>query len=293
MGTIYKFGPFGLDADADILFRDAEPTMLGQRAVSLLRLLLERAGAPVSKDALMEAAWPGVIVEESNLTVQIAALRRVFEEEAGGGGWIETLPRRGYRYVGPPVATDQLHAETIQFSRTLALPGKPSVAVLPFSNLSGDSAQEYFAEGMVDDIITGLSRIKWLFVIARNSTFAYKGREVDVKQVGRELGVRYMLEGSVRKLAHRVRITGQLIDTATGAHGGANATIARSTMFSPFRMKSRSRSSERSSRACAARKSSASNASGQIASMPMISCCRLSPTSTPGCQIARQRRLYF
>jgi DNA-binding winged helix-turn-helix (wHTH) protein len=107
MGTIYKFGPFDLDADAGILFRDAEPTRLGQRAVSLLRLLLERAGAPVSKDALLEAGWPAVIVEESNLTVQIAALRGVFEEEAGGGGWIETLPRRGYRYIGPPVATDQ------------------------------------------------------------------------------------------------------------------------------------------------------------------------------------------
>ena len=138
MGTIYKFGPFGLDADAGILFRDAEPTRLGQRAVSLLRLLLERAGAPVSKDALIEAGWPAVIVEESNLTVQIAALRRVFEEEAGGGGWIETLPRRGYRYIGPPVATDQLHAKTTpQVSRTLALPDNPSVAVLPFSNLSG------------------------------------------------------------------------------------------------------------------------------------------------------------
>jgi adenylate cyclase len=100
----------------------------------------------------------------------------------------------------------------------LSLPERPSVAVLPFQNMSGDPEQEYFADGMVDDIITGLSRIKWLFVIARNSTFAYKGRAVDVKQVGRELGVRYVLEGSVRKSADRVRITGQLIDTATGAH---------------------------------------------------------------------------
>ena len=100
----------------------------------------------------------------------------------------------------------------------LALPDKPSIAVLPFQNLSGDPEQEYFADGMVEDIITGLSRIKWLFVIARNSTFAYKGRPVDVKQVGRELGVRYVLEGSVRKVADRVRINGQLIDAATGAH---------------------------------------------------------------------------
>jgi adenylate cyclase len=101
---------------------------------------------------------------------------------------------------------------------TLALPDKPSIAVLPFQNMSGDPEQEYFADGMVEDITTGLSRIKWLFVIARNSSFAYKGKTIDVKQVGRELGVRYVLEGSVRKAADRIRISGQLIDAATGAH---------------------------------------------------------------------------
>jgi len=98
------------------------------------------------------------------------------------------------------------------------LPEKPSIAVLPFTNISGDPEQDYFADGMVEDIITGLSRIKWLFVIARNSTFVYKGRAIDVKQVGRELGVRYVLEGSVRKSADRVRVTGQLIDVASGTH---------------------------------------------------------------------------
>ena len=102
--------------------------------------------------------------------------------------------------------------------RALPLPDKPSIAVLPFTNMSGDPEQEYFADGMVDDIITALSHFKALFVIARNSSFTYKGRAVDVKQVGRELGVRYVLEGSVRKAANRVRITGQLVDTATGAH---------------------------------------------------------------------------
>ena len=100
----------------------------------------------------------------------------------------------------------------------LALPDKPSIAALPFLNLSGDPEQDYFADGVVEDIITALSRIRWLFVIARNSSFTYKGRAVDVKQVGRELGVRYVLEGSVRKAANRVRITGQLIDATTGAH---------------------------------------------------------------------------
>src|SRR5947199_7867239 len=103
MAPIHEFGPFRLDAEAEILFRGAEPTVLGQRAVALLRLLLERAGAPVSKDALIEAAWPGLAIEDSNLTVQIAALRRVFKEAPGGADWIETLPRRGYRYVGPVV----------------------------------------------------------------------------------------------------------------------------------------------------------------------------------------------
>ena len=135
----------------------------------------------------------------------------------GGAGWIETLPRRGYRYVGPAVVTNPPDGGTAQ-SLPLALPDKPSVAVLPFANLSGDPEQEYFADGMVEDIITGLSRIKWLFVIARNSTFTYKGKAVDVKRVGRELGVRYLLEGSVRKDGSRVRITAQLIDAETGAH---------------------------------------------------------------------------
>ena len=101
---------------------------------------------------------------------------------------------------------------------TLALPDKPSIAVLPFANMSGDPEQEYFVDGMAEDIITALSRMRWLFVIARNSSFTYKGRAVDLKQVGRELGVRYVLEGSVRKAGNRVRITGQLIDTTTGAH---------------------------------------------------------------------------
>ena len=114
----------------------------------------------------------------------------------------------------------------------LALPNKPSIAVLPFQNMSGDLEQDYFCDGVVEDIITGLSRIKWLFVIARNSSFTYKGRAVDVKQVGRELGVRYVLEGSVRKAGNRVRITCQLIEAHTGA---PSATIGRSTIFSRCR----------------------------------------------------------
>ena len=218
MAMIYEFGPFRLDTDAEILFRGAEPIVLGRRAVALLRLLLERAGAPVSKDALIEAAWPGLAIEDSNLTVQIAALRRVFDETGGGADWIETMSRRGYRYIGPAIATSNLPITIIPQTSPLALPNKPSVAVLPFSNLSGDPEQEYFADGMVEDIIAGLSRIKWLFVVARNSSFTYKGTSVDVKRVGRELGVRYLLQGSLRKDGGRVRISAQMLEAETGGH---------------------------------------------------------------------------
>jgi TolB-like protein/Tfp pilus assembly protein PilF len=219
MPQTYRFGPFRLDREAGILFCGADPTMLGQRAVALLSALLNEAGRPVSKNALIEAAWPGLAVEDSNLTVQIAALRRVIEQAVNDETWIETLPRRGYRYVGPPVTTDGgADAPAAEASKTLALPDRPSIAVLPFSNLSGEPDHDYFADGMVDDIIVGLSRIKWLFVIARNSTFAYKGQAVDLKRVRRELGVQYVLEGSVRRQGERVRVAAQLIDTANVVH---------------------------------------------------------------------------
>ena len=141
---LLAFGPFRLDADAAILFHGAEPTPLGQRAVALLALLVQRAGVPVSKEALIEAVWPAQAIEDSNLTVQIAAVRRVFEGLGGSAGWIETLPRRGYRYVGPAVAADASSPSTgAPDAAALTLPDKPSVAVLPFSNLSGDPEQDY------------------------------------------------------------------------------------------------------------------------------------------------------
>ena len=141
-GDLYQFGPFRLDPEAGILYRGAEPTMLGQRAVALLRRLLENAGVPVSKDALVEAGWGGLAVADNNLTVQIAALRRVLAEAADAESWIETLPRRGYRYVGPAVVTNVPDASAAARAASApTLPEKPSVAVLPFSNLSGDPEQ--------------------------------------------------------------------------------------------------------------------------------------------------------
>ncbi|PSC06042.1 transcriptional regulator [Alsobacter soli] len=189
--------------------------MLGRRAVALLQLLLDRAGLPVSKDALVHAAWGGSAMADNNLTVQIAALRKVLSSEAAADNWIETLPRRGYRYVGPAVTRSD--PGEARLGPPLLLPNKASIAVLPFSNLSGNPEHRYLADGMVDDVISGLSRIKSLFVAARNSSFTYRGEAVDVQRVGRELGVRYVLEGSVRKEGGRVRVTATLIDSQTGA----------------------------------------------------------------------------
>jgi len=219
--TNLTFDPFRLDASNEILFRGTEPIVLGKRGVALLRVLLEHTGAPISKDVLIEAAWPGLAVEESNLPVQIAALRRIFAKETGGDHWIETLPRHGYRYVGPAVTTENDSLSTAAITQpepTPALSDKPSIAVLPFDNVSDDPDQEYFADGMAEDIITALSRFHLFLVIARNSSFIYKGRNVDIRQIGRELDVRYVLEGSVRKDGDRLRISVQLIETANGSH---------------------------------------------------------------------------
>jgi adenylate cyclase len=217
MQAIHKFGPFRLDTQAEMLLRGQEPVALGRRAVTLLRVLLEQAGTVVAKDVLIEAAWSGLAVEEANLTVQIGALRRAFADEPGGDRWIETLPTRGYRFVGPAVTTEEI-GPVAGGAPALSLPDRPSVAVLPFANLSSDPEQDYFSDGITEDITTGLSRFSELVVIARNSAFQYKGKAVEIRQVGRELGARYVLEGSVRRIGDRVRIAAQLIDAVTGAH---------------------------------------------------------------------------
>lgn len=165
----------------------------------------------------MSRVWPDVVVEENVIQVHVSALRKALSEEKGGQSYVVTVPGRGYRLMGiqQPVLGVASEAEAW---RDPALPDRPSIAVLPFQNMSADPEQEYFTDGIVEDVITGLSRIRWLFVIARNSSFIYKGRAVDVKLVGRELGVRYVLEGGVRKAATRIRITAQLVEAETGAH---------------------------------------------------------------------------
>jgi pentatricopeptide repeat protein len=223
---VLLFETFRFDLRNGALFRRDEygvfvPIVMGSRALDILAVLVQRPGDVVSRADFMAAVWPETTVEDSNLNVQIAALRRVLDEGRTGGSCIQTMPGRGYRFIA---AVTRVEADTwSQFwtsppGTAPPLPHKPSIAVLPFQNMSGDLDQEYFADGMVEDIITALSRFNQLFVIARNSSFASQGQAVDVKQVGRELGVRYVLEGSVRRAQQRVRITAQLIDSSTGAH---------------------------------------------------------------------------
>jgi TolB-like protein len=224
----FLFGDYALDIARCELTRGSEPIALGPQVFDLLVYLVKNREHVVSKDDLLEAVWGGRIVSESTLTSHINAVRKAVGDSGEEQRLIRTVARKGFRFVGdvkeePASGGDVPSARTPKDSTehvkpALALPDKPSIAVLPFQNLSGDPEQEYFADGMVEDIITALSRMRWLFVIARNSSFTYKGRAVDVKQVGRDLGVRYVLEGSVRKAASRVRITGQLIDASTGAH---------------------------------------------------------------------------
>jgi TolB-like protein len=211
-----RFGQFRLDVRQRKLTRGGEAVRLGSRALEILCVLASAQGDVVSKDDLMARVWPGIVVEENNIQVHVSALRKAIEEGKAGASCLVTVPGRGYRLIGvepfPPAADGHVDPHP------LPLPDRPSIAVLPFQNMSGDAEQEYFADGVVEEIITALSRFSSLFVIARNSTFAYKGRAVDVTQISRELGVRYVLEGSVRKADHRVRITAQLIDSASHVH---------------------------------------------------------------------------
>jgi TolB-like protein/Tfp pilus assembly protein PilF len=224
----FVFGDCVLDPDRRELTRGSEVVAVGPQVLDLLLYLIQNRAHVVSKDDVLDAVWSGRIVSESTLTSHINAVRKAIGDSGEAQRLVKTIARKGFRFVGDireapsSEASHSPKAEPANPDETPsvapALPDKPSIAVLAFQNLSGDPEQEYFADGVVEDIITALSRIRWLFVIARNSSFTYKGRAVDVKQIGRELGVRYVLEGSVRKAANRVRITGQLIDATTGAH---------------------------------------------------------------------------
>jgi TolB-like protein len=220
----FLFEDCAVDADRREIRRGTGIVSAGPQVFDLLVYLIRNRHRVVSKDDLLEALWGGRIVSESTLASHINAVRKAIGDSGDNQRLIRTVPRKGFRFIGEVREENAVAASVAAVPSTsgatgdLTLPDRPSIAVLPFTNMSGDPARDYFADGMTEDIITELSRIRWVLVIARTSTFTYKGRVVDVKQVSRDLGVRYVLEGGVQQAGYRVRITAQLIDASTGAH---------------------------------------------------------------------------
>jgi TolB-like protein/Tfp pilus assembly protein PilF len=213
---LYCFEDFSLDTARREFRRGSTLLTIQPQVFDVLECLIQNRERVVSKDDLLATVWNGRIVSESTVSTRINAARRAIGDSGEEQRLIRTAYGKGIRFVG---AVRQEEAVTaVGGVAATEQPSKPSIAVLPFENLSGDPEQEYFADGMVEEITTALSKVRWFFVIARNSAFTYKGQTVDVKQIARELGVRYVLEGSVRKAGDRVRISAQLIDATTGNH---------------------------------------------------------------------------
>jgi len=209
----FRFADHILDVERRELRTGSQQVPLEPQVFDLLLHLLRNRDRVVSKEDLLASVWGGRIVSESTLTSRINAARKAIGDSGEAQRLIRTMPRKGLRFVAD-VATDHL-AEPRTSS---AIRDRPSIAVLRFANLSDDREQEYFTDGIVEEVITGLSRIKWLLVISRRSTLANEGGPINITTIGRELGVRYVLEGSVRRAGERVRVTGQLTETETGGH---------------------------------------------------------------------------
>ncbi len=221
----YLFEDFGLDTDRRELYRGAAPIPVEPKVFDLLVYLIRNRERVVSKDDLIATIWSGRIVSESALTTCINAARNAIGDSGDAQRLIKTLSRKGVRFIGrvdekegksPAAVPTDAASGLSRPSRTL--PDKPAIAVLPFANVSGDPEQEYFSDGLSEDIIIDLSKISTLAVAARNTSFALKGKAMDIVQTARQLGVTHIVEGSVRKAGNRVRITAQLVEGTRGHH---------------------------------------------------------------------------
>jgi TolB-like protein len=223
---LFQFNNFAIDTERRELRGANGSIHVEPQVFDLLLYFVQNANRVISKEELIEHIWKGRAISDAALNSRINSARRAIGDTGKRQALIRTIQRRGFLFAGDVTTRTSdltsagagLTATSVPAPLKLALPDKPSIAVLPFQNLSGDPHQEYFADGVVEDILTGLSRIRWLFVIARNSSFTYRGQAVDVRRVGRELGVRYVLEGSVRKADERIRISTQLVEAETGGH---------------------------------------------------------------------------
>jgi TolB-like protein/cytochrome c-type biogenesis protein CcmH/NrfG len=213
----FEFGPFMFDGKRNILLKNNTAVAIGHRGAALLGRLLAADGQAVSKNDLMDAAWNAEFVEESNLTVQIAALRKCLGQNPDGQEWIATVQRVGYQFVLPQAKNQNSIFAGVP-GKPLSSIEKPSIVVLPFSNMSTDPQFKFFADATTEDIIVALSRVREFFVISRTTSFAYKQRAIQAQQVSQELGVRYLLEGSVRVAGQKLRVTAQLTDGQSGGN---------------------------------------------------------------------------
>ncbi len=213
----FRFADCLLDPERRDLRRSGKPVEVEPQVFDLLDYLIRHRDRVVSRDELIATIWGGRIVSDATIDSRIWAARRAIGDSGAAQHLLRTIPRKGIRFVAD-VEEERHQAPIIAGEAPPSPPDRPAIAVLPFTNMSADPEQEYFVDGICEDIITALSRFRWFSVTARNSSFVYKGRTVDVVQVGRELQVRYVLEGSIRKSGNRVRITAQLIDAVTGVH---------------------------------------------------------------------------
>ncbi|MCK1357795.1 winged helix-turn-helix domain-containing protein [Bradyrhizobium sp. 199] len=212
-----------LDTDLRELSREQVPVAVEPQVFDLVVHLVQNRDRVVSKDELIDKIWHGRSVSESTLTSRINAARKAVGDSGANQALIRTIARKGFRFVGDveakggAITPEPGHAAWVPRA-ALALPERPAIAVLPFTNMSGEDEQDYFSDGISEDIMTALSKLRWFFVVARNSSFVYKGRAVHIHEVARELGVRYVVEGSVRRSGDRLRISAQLNDVSTGSH---------------------------------------------------------------------------
>jgi TolB-like protein len=221
---IFLFEGFRLDRRG--LFRwaksgDLTPVEIGSRALEVLRVLLERPGELLLRSEIISAAWPRTVVGDNNLSVQISTLRRVLDQDCSQGSFIQTVPGRGYRFIAPVTRVEPDARSAVQTISHGGEPSRPrlSIVVLPFANIGNDPEQQYnFADGITEDLTTDLSRLESMLVISRNTALTYRNKLVDTRRIGRELGVRYVLDGSVQRSGKQVRIAAQLVDAATDAH---------------------------------------------------------------------------
>jgi TolB-like protein len=234
LADIFLFEGFRLDrrglfrADQDVV---AAPVEIGSRALEVLRVLVQRPGDLLSRHEIVAAAWPGMLIDDNNLTIQIATLRRVLDLDGAQGSCIQTVPGRGYRFIVPVTRVEP-------WDRPLRPAQRLSIVVLPFSNLSEDPGQQYFADGITEDLTTDLSRLPHMSVISRNTAFTYRNKPIDTRRIGVELGARYVLQGSVRRSEHQARVSAQLIDAATDTVSGRIGSTATPLISSHCKTKS-------------------------------------------------------